>query len=629
MNVDAQTLSAVADEFGRALIGARVDDIIQPTTHSIALQTYGSGRNRWLIASAHPQLARIHYVGQKPRKLAQDPPAFVMLLRKYLEGARVLQVRQPPWERLVEIGCSHGQSGRVVWLVVEIMGRLSNLILRDEDGLILGALRQVGADENRYRTIAPHVPYRYPPPQTRVLHGTIVPRLPPEQVTARDLETAGLEMHQAGPRPRGRKSAPLTVADVLMAQVAGFGHELSAEATFRALGTERSLLTSGVDWARVGGEVRALAEVGVTAPWQPTLVYSGSVPSAVGDHLPTGLAVYRPLRYTAGETLTPVESANDMLAIYFKDGEWRHAIERAKLDLHHLLQTHRGRSVRKQEALLEELSRLDERHHLREEADILLAFQQEVPAHASQFTRTNPFVTSSATTPALLTISLDPSLSAVENANRKYERYHKLQRAGAYIPAQLEASRMELARIEQLATDLAIAETPAEIALVRTEVVDAGYLRPGPERKRPASKQSRKGSKAGKKPPSPKHAAEGGTPLRRQSGDDFVLLVGKNSRQNEEVTFHQAGASDLWLHARGVPGAHVIIKSGGRPVSEATLREAAALAAYYSQSRSAGTVPVDITEQRYLRHLKGGGPGMVTYERERTIHVQPQDKWLE
>lgn len=95
------------------------------------------------------------------------------------------------------------------------------------------------------------------------------------------------------------------------------------------------------------------------------------------------------------------------------------------------------------------------------------------------------------------------------------------------------------------------------------------------------------------------------------------------------MTFHQAGASDLWLHARGVPGAHVIIKSGGRPVPEVTLREAAALAAYYSQSRSAGSVPVDITEQRYLRHLKGGGPGMVTYERERTIHVQPQDKWLE
>jgi len=625
MNVDAQTLSAVADEFGSTLIGARIDDIIQPTTHAIALQTYGGGRNRWLIASAHPQLARIHYLTQKPRKLVQEPPAFVMLLRKYLEGARVTQVRQPPWERLLEIGCTHGQSGRIVWLVVEVMGRLSNLILRDEDGIILGALRQVGADENRYRTIAPHVPYRYPPPQTRVLQESIVPRLPPEQVTARDLETAGLEMLKAGPRPRGRKQASLTVADVLMAQVAGFGHELAAEATFRALGADRSLLTPAVDWDRVGSEVRALADVGTSNTRQPTLVYASS---GASDLSPTGFAVYHPLRYTQGETLTPVESANDMLAIYFADGEWRYAIEQAKLDLRHLLQTHRDRSVRKQEALLEELNRLEERHQLREEADILLAFQQEVPAHATQFTRANPFATST-NTPTLITISLDPSMSAVDNANRKYDRYHKLQRAGAYIPAQLEASRLELAGIEQLATDLALAETPAEIALVRAEVVEAGYLRPGPERKRPAGGQSRKGGKAGKKQPAPKRAQIGGTPLRRQSSDDFVLLVGKNSRQNEEVTFHQAAASDLWLHARGVPGAHVIVKSGGRPVPEVTLREAAALAAYYSQSRSAGSVPVDITEQRYLRHLKGGGPGMVTYERERTIHIQPQDKWLQ
>ncbi len=109
------------------------------------------------------------------------------------------------------------------------------------------------------------------------------------------------------------------------------------------------------------------------------------------------------------------------------------------------------------------------------------------------------------------------------------------------------------------------------------------------------------------------------------ASDGFALLVGKNSRQNEEVTFHQASGADLWLHARGVPGAHVIVKSGGRPVPETTFRQAAALAAYYSQSREAGSVPVDVTEQRYVRHMKGGGPGMVTYERERTIQVAPSE----
>src|SRR5262249_28340196 len=153
-----------------------------------------------------------------------------------------------------------------------------------------------------------------------------------------------------------------------------------------------------------------------------------------------------------------------------------------------------------------------------------------------------------------------------------------------------------------------------------------GKGKEGPGGKGGKPREGGAGAKGGKgvkgnKPGKPRKAAEGGSPLRRQSSEGFTLLVGKNSRQNELVTFSEAAANDLWLHARGVPGAHVIVKAGGRPVPEMTLREAAALAAYYSQARAAGSVPVDYTQQRYVRHLKGGGPGMVTYERERTLHV--------
>jgi predicted ribosome quality control (RQC) complex YloA/Tae2 family protein len=323
-----------------------------------------------------------------------------------------------------------------------------------------------------------------------------------------------------------------------------------------------------------------------------------------------------------------------MLATYFADAEWRFAIDGAKQDLKHLLETHRDRSLRKQEALQKELDQQSEMQRLREEADILLAFQQEVPVHATHFTIANPFAENepgneASNVAARVTISLDPSLSAVENANRKYERYHKLQRAGNHIPFQLEASALELARIEQLATDLALAETPEEIAPVRAEIAEAGYLRQAKgSPKASKGKKAQKGGKSGKSRGASGRREAAAPLLSRQSRDGFVLLIGKNSRQNEEATFHRASARDLWLHARGVPGAHVIIKSDGRPVPEATEREAAALAAYYSRSRSAGSVPVDITEQRYVRHLKGGGPGMVTYERERTIHIEPQDQWL-
>ncbi len=644
MNVDALTLTALVGEFHETLIGARIDDVIQPTPHAVALQTYGAGRNRWLIASAHPQLARVHYIERKPRKLVQDPPAFVMLLRKYLEGTRVSEVRQPAWERLIEIGCVRGPqeaANRRVWLVVEIMGRVSNLILRDDNGLILGSLRHVGAGENRYRTIAPTIPYRYPPPQTRALHGETMPRIEPENVTASELEEAGAEMLAAGPKPRGRagrkglagRTQPLIVADVLMAHLAGFGRELAGEVVARALGAPDAPLTTGVRWNRVAHEARELATLSTTKAWEPTLVYR----SADEHARPFAFAVYPPRQYGDGAILRPAASVNEMLATYYEDAEWYNAVEGAKQELRHALQTQRDRCLRKDEALRGELALLDEMQQLREEADILLAFQQEVPEHASSFRIENPF-TAGEGDAQTVTIALDPRLSAVENANKKYDRYHKLQRAGSRIPPQIEANELELAHIEQLRTDLALAETPAEIALVRAEVAEAGYLRGAKDAgnlhrlnkgvkggKAGKSGKGGKGGKSGNAGQAAKRGAEGGSPLRRQSSDGFLLLVGKNSRQNEEVTFREASANDLWLHARGVPGAHVIIKSGGRPVPQTTEREAAALAAYYSQSRAAGSVPVDITQQRYVRHMKGGGPGMVIYEREHTIQVSPAE----
>jgi predicted ribosome quality control (RQC) complex YloA/Tae2 family protein len=549
-----------------------------------------------------------------------------MLLRKYLEGTRVVDIRQPLWERLIEIGFlapetrEHGALHGPAWLVIEIMGRLSNLILRDDTGVILGALRQVGADENRFRTIAPHIPYRYPPAQTRQLHDKAVPRLLPESITAYDLEVAGQQMLESGPLLLGRKKRPepLLVATVVMAHMAGFGRELAAEATARALSDPAAPLTGSVAWDSVATEIRKLALLPATGSWQPTLVYRSSASVA---H-PSAFAVYRPLQFGDEATLVAEESANGVLATYFEDAEWYQAVEGAKQDLRHLLHTQHARSVRKQETLLGELAMIDEMQKLRQEADTLLAFQHEVPEHATSFSIDNPF-TLGDDAAETLSISLDPRLSAVENANQKYDRYHKLQRSSNHIPAQLQANELELARIMQLQTDLALAETPVEIAEVRTEVALAGLLRDKPPGRVAARSHRRKSGKPGNNPD--KRLREAGIPLRRQSSDGFVVLVGKNSRQNEEVTFHQASPNDLWLHARGVPGSHVLIKSGGRRVPATTEREAAQLAAYYSQSRAAGSVAVDVTEQRFVRHLKGGGPGLVTYQQEHTLHVEPID----
>jgi predicted ribosome quality control (RQC) complex YloA/Tae2 family protein len=628
MQVDAFTLAAVADELRAGLLGARVDDVIQPTPLAVALQCYGGStgggaRNRWLLASAEPRLARLHLVERKPRKLTAEPPAFVMLLRKYLEGARLREVRQPRWERLLELGFARGPE--TSWLVVEVMGALSNLILRDAADLILGALRPVSLEKNHYRALVPHVPYRTPPPQTRTLHGESLPRLAPESLSGGDLRVAAGDLlaRASSPPTTGRKRQALTAASVLTGQIAGWGRDLAAEALARAGLALDAAPAPDLDWDAVAAAVRDLAALYDTHAWQPTLVYTAD------DPRPHDAAAYRPARFPAAELRT-APSVNDALAAYFEDAEWHGAVESAKADLRHLLKTQHDRTRRKAEALTGELAALDEAQRLRLEADTLLAFQADVPPGAASYTLANPFA-AGADDPATLTLALDPRLSPVENANRRYARYHKLQRAAQAIPPQIAANDLERTRVEQLQTDLALAETPAEIALVRAEVADAGYLRAARAAAKPAG--GTKGGKSGKpakggkggKPSQQRRAPDGGAPLRRTSADGFTVLIGKNSRQNEEVTFAQASAGDLWLHARGVPGAHVIVKAGGRPVPDATLREAAALAAYYSQARGSGSVPVDYTEQRYVRHLKGGGPGLVTYERERTLHAAPAD----
>ncbi len=615
MYVDALTLAAIAGELQSLIGGARVEDVIQPTPHTVAVQCWTGSSSPWLYCSAHPQLARVDLTTEKPRKLATDPPPFVMLLRKYLEGCRVVSVKQPRWERLVEIGfgrhsgASQGESlSPQVWLIIEVMGRISNIILRDADGVILGSLKQVGAEVNRYRVIAPHEPYKYPPPQQRLIAGEHVPRLDATSVTADELRIGA----EAGGRNPGTESR---LWQLLTEQIMGFSPLLAREIAYRATGDAEAPAQADTPWTRVAEQTRALGSLIETHAWKPVLVEKPET------GVPAAFAVYNLQQY-ADWKQRPFGRVNDLLDAYFRGAEWRDALQSLKADVARALQTHRERCLRKANLLARDLAETQAGERLRVEGEILLAFGQEITPGQTSLSMENPF--GDGDPPERLTIALDPHLSAVENANQRFARYHKLRRAGQQIPEQIEHNQAELAQIEQFVTDLLLAETPAEVAPVRAEVVAAGYLR-GKQERKDAKHRAGKGGKGSKRQKGGKRDTAG-EPLRRQSADGFPLLIGKNSRQNEAVTFHEAASNDLWLHARGVPGAHVIIKSGGRLVPRQTIEEAASLAAYYSQSRGNTSVPVDYTQQRYVRHMKGGGPGMVIYERERTISVPPREE---
>lgn len=665
MFVDAITLAAVADEWRALLVGARVDTVIQPTEHAVAIQCYTpggggqGGQNRWLYLSAHPQLARAHLTARKPAKIASEPPAFIMLLRKYLEGARIEAIEQPRWERVIEIRAGvrregEGDERTRYRLIVEIMGRLSNIICCDGQGMILGSLKHVGSEVNRYRIIAPNISYVAPPPQTRVVGEQSLPRLDPATLTASQLAALPVE-EAARPAPvkkgRARTAEPAMLWQLLSRNVAGFSPLLAREVVYRATGDSESLPVQDENtWEELAWNAREMATLYRTHAWKPQLVEQAEDAASAGRPQGSGEATpptagrpqgYAPTiqRYVAlapyvleqyaeqpGVKIIALSSINGAIDEFYAGTEWRDAMESVRAPVRRVLHTQLERCRRKAEMLQKELAASEEANLYRLWADLLLAHQNDVRQGLQNVTLPNLF--ESQETPAQVTIPLDPRLDAVGNANRIFHKYHKLRRALALVPPQIEQNTAEIATIEQLQADLMLAETPAEVALVKAEAQTAGYMRGAQgaakgvqKRQKPSHSGKGKGGKTVKGKPVP---PGGGVPLRVQSREGFTILIGKNSRQNEDVTFHQAASHDMWLHARGVPGSHVIIKAGGRDIPRSAIEQAARLAAWYSQARGSASVPVDYTLQRYVRHMKGGGPGMVIYDHERTLYAEPR-----
>src|SRR5260370_20221266 len=293
MQIDAITLAAVADEWRTLLTGARIDTIIQPTEYTIALQCYApgsqgeGGHNRWLYLSADPQLARAHLTAIKPAKIASEPPPFVMLLRKYLEGARIEALAQPRWERVVELIAGYRSNPeseeRIRFrLIIELMGRLSNIIFCDETGMILGSLKRVGAEINRYRTIAANIQYVPPPAQQRVVAGQTLLKLEPTTVSAAALALCAKDQAQQIGQPhlsgstktRKRAAGEPTLWQLLTHQLLGFSPLIAREAVYRTTGnTETPLADANIGlWDELSWNVHELAALFDNHRWQPQLV---------------------------------------------------------------------------------------------------------------------------------------------------------------------------------------------------------------------------------------------------------------------------------------------------------------------------------------------------------------------
>lgn len=570
MYFDALTLAAVSGEL-QDQVGARVQEVVLVDELTIGMELYVPPSRRYLLISAHPQLGRVHFASEKLRRGVETPTPLLLLLRRDVRDARLAAVEQAPNERILRLGFRHHEQGDTT-LVVEVMGRHSNVILLDADDVVLDSIKRVGPEVNRYRTILPRQPYVPPPGQEK---------LPPEELTELRLR----EIFQASD-----PAAPVWRA--LVNGVRGVSPLLARELAFRAY-DHAEITVAQLEGAYARGsadpllrQFERLVRAGTREPWEPCV----AVPDGVGG-TQTAFAPYALHHVGAFER---TEMIGQAIERYVQAQTSRDPYGATKRQVRLLIAGALKQIERKRGSLNRSLLPQEQIDALRLSGEMLLAYAHEVkPGQARltvEWTPERP-----------LQIELDPKLTPAENAQHLFDQYNRAKKAARELPPML--AKLDLAEryLQQLTRDLDLASNQPEIEEVRAALEEAGYV-----------KETTKRS----------HAARS-KPLSVQSVDGLTIWVGKNSRQNDELT-HRAAGGDLWLHARGIPGSHVIVQTGGKPTPRTTLLQAAGLAAYYSAGRADRSVAVDYTERRYVRRIKGAAPGLVTYTQETTIHVEPK-----
>jgi len=565
MSFDTFSIAAIASELRSLLLEGRVQRVTQINSLTFGFEIYIHPIRHYLILSAEPQAPRVHMTRQKVRRGVGNDTPLMLVLRKYMRGAILKTIEQPAYERILHFHFD-GHAGSTI-LVVEMLGTRSNLILLEADQTILGVARLPKSERKPgQRLVVPGHFYEPPPPQYKIR---------PTELTELTLRQ---ELNEASPK--------LSLVRLLPQVVSGVSPRLAREIVYRATGSIDTKVEQITALSPILTTFRELFDYLWNDDWQPTLAFDD-------DDVPVAFAPY-PIHHLP-KTQT-VESMSKAVEIYFAEAASGYVA--AKSPLLRAINDARQRLARRRERLSEDAAAQANPEALKEKGEAILAYAHQIEPGQAELT----IEWLSGESPTH--IELDPSLSASENAQEYFNRYRKAQRAAGEIPAQLKKISLEETYLAQLEQDLRMAENRPEIDTVAEALAEAGYYRPKRRRKRQKS--------------TAKHY------LRLTAPDGAKVWVGKNALQNAHLTFNRASPDDLWLHARNVPGAHVIIPTAEGLPSEEDVFWAAGVAAYYSRAQNDTSVEVDVTIKKHVRAIKGAAPGLVTYRNESTLRVAPE-----
>lgn len=627
MALDGITLHHLIRELAPQLTGARIDKITQPEKEEIHLQLRNQGQSYRLLLNISATAARLH-LSQKNKKNPPSPPMFCMILRKHIEGGKILAIEQLGLERIVLISVqNYNEYGDLatLHLYLEIMGKHSNLILVDpQSGIILDGLKRYSHALSRHREVLPGRKYIAPPSQGK---------------------EDPLATEEAWRKVLFQEALDVKVTDLLVKYFAGISPELSREIVTRAdLEQNTSLDQCGdIDLSRVFQAYTLLANPALTPPLEPTLYYQRGVNPNRPNALPTAFTIL-PFQQYQGLPAQTFTSLAEAIENFYQSKASSNTLEAKRGSLRKVLQEQLQHLTKKKGIYEGTLATAAKGLKYQRWGELLTANLYRLALGMKEITVEDY----NEETMPQLTIPLDPQLTGIENSQRYYRLYNKAKATTQKTTPLKEAVEEEITYLNSVLLSLEQASTPAELDEVHKELIEENYLsgkhhgktlveegkskhgqnkknnKTHKNSKQGQNSKDQKGNKRGNKAESPQ-------PKIYLSSQNRPILVGKNNRQNDWLTLKKGRPQDLWLHTKNIPGSHVLIplEEGEDFPDDATLEEAAALAIHFSQAKGSTLVPVDYTHVKNIKKPNAAKPGMVIYDTNWTLYLTPKEEIVE
>ncbi len=571
MAFDGIVIANIIDELRKNLLGGRINKIAQPEKDELILTIKGSEHGQCrLLLSAGAGLPLV-YLTENNKPSPMTAPNFCMLLRKHLNGARILDIAQPGFERIVNFKLEHlNEMGDlcIKYLIIELMGKHSNIIFCDDNMVILDSIKRINQFVSSVREVLPGRNYFIP-------------------ATTEKLNPLTVDYESFSKTVLG-KSMP--IAKALYSNLTGISPLIANEICCRAsidAGDFTEALSEAAGLHLYKNFERLIEDV-KNADFRPNIVTKDGIPVEFSS---VELTCY------ANHEVQSFGSISALLEAFYATKNSVARIRQKSADLRKVVSNAIDRAGKKYDLQRKQLLDTEKRDKFKVYGELINTYGYGLEPGAQVLNTINYYDNQE------ISIPLDPTITPMENAKQYFEKYNKLKRTFDALTTQITDTQEELTHLESIKTALDIATEEDDLTALKHELTEYGYIR----------RRFTSGSKKLEKKVNMKKTNSKSKPLHYLSSDGYHIYVGKNNYQNDELTFQFAEGGAWWFHAKKQAGSHVIVKAGGNELPDRTFEEAARLAAYYSGSREADKVEIDYTLKKNVKKPSGGKPGFVVY----------------